>query len=79
MHPHDRRESKNSTAYDLIEWFYAERLDWFRRNCRCFSINVISSFEETVPTNSQSNPIPRLYTKSSGTTVKDKEFIPKTW
>ncbi len=79
MHPHDRRESKNSTAYNVAEWLYGERLDWFRRNYRCFPINVISSFKETMLTNSQSNLIPRLYAKSSGRTVKDKEFIPKRW
>ena len=79
MHLRNRRESKNSTAYNGTEWFNGERLDWFRRNYMCFSVNVISSFKETMPTNSQSNLIPRLCAKSCGRTVKDKEFIPKRW
>lgn len=75
MHSSDRRESKNSTDYDLADWLYKERLDWRRRNYRCFSINAVSSFEETMSTNFRTKLMPRLDAKGSGRTVRGKVFI----
>lgn len=75
MHLCDPKESTNLVGYEFTERFYGERLNLFRRNYGCFSIDTVSSCQEIALINSH-NLISGLYTKSSVRTVKDKEFIP---
>ncbi len=72
-------ESKNSIGCELADRLYQERLDWCKRNYRCLLSDTIGSFEENMSTNFRGDLTPRLDTKGSGRTVKDKEFIQTMW